>query len=256
MNTSAYPSSIKIGVISGRFPTTTFSSQINHKAYCEKHGYTYIHCNWPTGAKNPYMNKTRYIQTYYHLFDYIFWIDDDAFFMDFEKPLTEFLPEANNFFSVCASPDNRKLHTYISSGQFFLTCNELGRAFIDAIELVNLASVKAWWPEELGYFSNGDQDAMVYLLKTNPTFSGYNLHHFRNFNSRVADYFAGDNVFILHFTGTPKVKATHYRQVQKASGFGPTLLPAKDKESLAYQDPKSLIDRILTKSKRLCGIHK
>lgn len=241
----------KIGVISGRYPASTFSSNINHKAYCQKHNYTYINCNWPTGAKNPYMNKMRYVQEYYHLFDYLFWIDDDAFFMDFDRPLTDFSPDQTSFLSICSSPDNKKIHTYISSGQFFLRCNDLGRSFIDNIEKTNLNSVKQWWSDELGYFTNGDQDAMVYLMKTKEIYSNYNRHHFSNFNSRVEDFLKNEKVFILHFTGTIEIKKSNYKKVQMVTGFGPTLLPKEMKANLAYNDTKSLLQKIISRLNKI-----
>ena len=109
----------RIGIISGRFPESKFHSQINHKLYADKHGYTYIHCNFPTRAINPYMNKVFFLKAYVHLFDYLFWIDDDAFFFDFEQDIIQYLPKGDHFFSCCSSPDFKELKTVISSGQFF-----------------------------------------------------------------------------------------------------------------------------------------
>ena len=74
-----------VAIISGRFPQTTFNSSVNHKLYADTFGYDYIHCNWPTKAKNVYLNKIYYILQYIKKYDYIVWIDDDAFFFDFKK---------------------------------------------------------------------------------------------------------------------------------------------------------------------------
>ncbi|MCY4046352.1 MAG: hypothetical protein OXE99_14910, partial [Cellvibrionales bacterium] len=218
-----------------------------------KHNYTYINCHWPTGATNPYMNKIRYIQAYYHLFDYLFWIDDDAFFMDFDKPLTDFLPDETSFLSICSSPDHKKIHTYISSGQFFLRCDEVGKSFIDSIEKTDLTQVKDWWTEELGFFTNGDQDAMVYLLKTKDLYRHYNLHHFSKFNSRVEDFFNSSPVFILHFTGNMDVKNQNYQKIQQATGFGPSLLADQHKALISYQDPKTFSQKVLSRLKQYAG---
>ena len=218
----------KICVLSGRYPPSVFESHINHAIYCDINNYTYIYCNWPTRAKNRYMNKIEYIKTYYNFFDYIFWIDDDAFFIDMDKKLEEFLPVEKNFLSICRSPDYKKIHTYISSGQFMLKCSEKGRKFIDRVNTVDLLEVKNWWSDSLGYFSNGDQDAMVYLLLEDFNFNDmYKIYHHSKFNSRAEEIFKeGDyrNIFILHFTGTPERKKEDYIKIQKFLDRPPSLV--------------------------------
>ena len=218
----------KICVLSGRYPASKFDSYVNHKIYCDIHGYTYINCNWPTKAVNRYMNKVEYIKSYYGLFDYIFWIDDDAFFIDMEKNLDCFLPTGNDFLSICASPSYKKIHTYVSSGQFVLRCSDMGRRFVDAIPCVDLMLVKNWWNASLGYFSNGDQDAMVYLLKENLEFKQhFRRWHYKNFNSRADEIYESgstEGIFILHFTGTPEKKQEDYANVQKILKRSPSLV--------------------------------
>jgi len=153
----------KIAVISGRHPTTQFSSPTNHRIYCDHHGLKYIHCNWPTPAPNPYLNKLYYINEYIDCFDYIFWIDDDAFFLDLKKDLRTILPDKNHFLSICKSPSYKPLKTYFSSGQFALKCNNIGKAFLRNAMSTELKAVRSWWRDELGFFSNGDQDILTYL---------------------------------------------------------------------------------------------
>lgn len=220
----------RICVLSGRYPASKFESYLNHCVYCDYHQYTYIYCNWPTKTKNKYMNKIEYIKKYYRLFDYIFWIDDDAFFMNIEKSLDEFLPEKDIFLSICSSPDYKKIHTFISSGQFMLKCSERGRKFIDAIQEVDLLKVKKWWDDSLGYFTNGDQDAIVYLLKENSEFKDhFEKFHHKKFNSRAEEILKEggvSNVFILHFTGTPVRKEEDYLKIQKFLKSSPSLVNA------------------------------
>src|SRR4051794_22377744 len=174
--------SADICVVSGRYPASSFDSYVNHRVYCDRHGYTYVYCNWPTRARNPYFNKLEYLRHYYRHFEFLFWIDDDAFFMDLDKSLEQYLPSSDQFLSICASPDYKKIHTYVSSGQFALRCSDVGRTFLDDVTRVDLDAVKRWWQPELGFFSNGDQDAMVYLLRTKPEYAdGYVRHHYKLF---------------------------------------------------------------------------
>ena len=171
------------------------------------------------------MNKIRYIRTYATTYDYIFWIDDDAFFLDLDQDLTDFLPSKNSFLSICKSPDFKNIYTYLSSGQFFIKCDEVGSSFLESIEAVDLNRVKRWWKEELGFFTNGDQDAIVYLLKTESQFKNFDLHHYKNFNSRIQNLISGDKVFILHLTGRPNKKKADLKKAQDILGYSSTLLP-------------------------------
>lgn len=227
----------RIAVVSGRYPLTKFDSYVNHKAYCDLHGYTYISCSWPTGANNPYMNKIRYIQSYVHAFDYIFWIDDDAFFIDLEQSLEDFLPAETHFLSVCSSPDFKALKTFISSGQFMIRCNAVGKSFLSEVERMDLEAVRDWWKSELGYFSNGDQDAMVFLLKEDEKYKNYTCYNYKYFNSRIENLDNSDRVFILHFTGVPERKQESWLRAQSILRCGSALLPDSVVEK--YLKPKA-----------------
>lgn len=223
-------SSNRIAVVSGHYPGSSFPSSDNHRLYCDRHGYTYVWCSWPTRATNPYFNKFEFIRHYLDLFDLIFWIDDDAFFVDFDQPLDAILPSAECFLSICASPDYKSISTVVSSGQFALRCNDVGRAFVDEVLATDLDLVEAWWPDDAGFFTRGDQDAMVYLLRTREAYrTGVEIHHYSLFNSRLDDILgktpADGRVFLLHFTGPPERKRRDWSRAQAALDRGPALIP-------------------------------
>ena len=212
---------MKVCIISGRYPVSIFNSSINHKLYADKWGYTYINCNYPTKAKNPYLNKIYYILSYIDCYDYIVWIDDDAFFFDFNKDIMQFAPKGDHFISICKSPSFKELKTFLSSGQFILKRNDLSKKFLEDVLNTDLKNVKKWWRDDLGYFTKGDQDIMVYLLlEMGPFKKGYILHDYKEFNSRVENFFDEDThiPFILHFTATPGIKSAkenNYKKIQK-----------------------------------------
>ncbi|WP_336127220.1 hypothetical protein [Mesoflavibacter sp. CH_XMU1422-2] len=219
---------MKVVIISGRYPETTFDSSVNHKLYADKFGYTYIHCNWPTKAKNLYLNKIYYLLAYFDFFDYLIWIDDDAFFFDFDKDVMDYKPKNNAFISLCKSPTFKTLKTPFSSGQFILQCNSLSKDFLKCVINQNLQEVKSWWQSELGYFTNGDQDAMVYLLHTQQKFiNGLDLHDYKTFNSRFENLEQTDvhQPLILHFTGKPEIKIKNYNLTQKKLNLTSSLVP-------------------------------
>lgn len=228
---------MRLCILSGRHPTTSFPSPVNHQAYARTHGYTYIHCNWPTGASNAYFNKLSYIQTYYHLFDYIFWIDDDAFFLDPNRSLRFLIPPDDAFLSICRSPSHKRLKTPISSGQFLLRCSSVGRKFVDELLTVDMNDVARWWSDDLGYFSNGDQDAMVYLLHRDERYrSGCAFHEHDAFNSRLEDVRREPaGVFLLHFTGSKRRKRRDYETAKKLLGTDGSLLPPATLRALNFE---------------------
>jgi hypothetical protein len=229
--------------------------------YCARHGYTYINCNWPTGSDNPYFNKIEFLRHYLDLFDVVFWIDDDAFFLDLDRSLDSILPTGSAFLSICSSPDYKEIHTPISSGQFALTTDERGRAFLDQVVDTDLAAVRRWWTDDLGFFSNGDQDAMFHVLENVERFAGGAvIHPYQAFNSRAENLegVAPHDVFVLHFTGTGDVKRRNYARVQELLGRDPSLLPADVARAWKVIDPPSVGERVrrlggraLTRARRL-----
>ncbi len=217
-----------ICIISGRYPTTVFQSPVNHRIYADSHKYSYIHCNWPTGLDNVYLNKIAYILQYIDHYDYIIWIDDDAFFMDFEKDIMDYAPKDDCFISFCKSPEHKALKTYLSSGQFIVKCNALAKQFFNDVLKTNLNEVKAWWTDDLGYFTNGDQDVMVYLLHQNEAYiNRVKRYDYKCFNSRWENLIDEDvhQPLILHFTGRGATKKQNYILAQNTLNLHPSLVP-------------------------------
>ncbi len=246
----------KVGIISGRYPLTRFNSAINHKVYADRFGYTYIHCNWPTQTKNPYFNKIEYLLAYIDLFDYLIWIDDDAFFYDFSKDIMQFAPADDTFLSICKSPSFKELKTYLSSGQFIIKCNTLAKQFLNEVKAQNLNQIKKWWEPSLGYFTRGDQDAIVYLLLMNPDYKDkFTLYDYKCFNSRFENLFEQDvhTPLILHFTGKPEIKWKTYLKTRKHTGLHSSLVPEtllKKYNNTSENNSKGVIGSFLKRIKR------
>ena len=215
-------------ILSGRYPASPYDSPANHKIYADIFGYNYIHCNWPSPSENRYLNKVRYVLQYFDLFDYIIWIDDDAFFYDFEKDIMDYAPKGDKFISLCKSPDFKELKTYLSSGQFIVKTNDIARDLFEKMLVLSHDTVKEWWTPEMGYYTNGDQDLLIYLLLNDPTFKdGFDLHNYKSFNSRIENLFGTDphDPLILHFTGKPEIKWEHYQKVQVKFSLHSSLAP-------------------------------
>jgi hypothetical protein len=200
---------MKIGILSGYHPNFRFESPINHKAYADTHGHYYIYNFTPERHRQrKFFFKIQTILRYIDLFDWIFWIDDDAYFTNFSIPLTNFLNlVGDEHMLICSSPSTKKLFTKFSSGQFFLKSSLQAKDFLNAVMAVDMETVRAFWRDELGYYADGDQEAMVYLSETDPRFSSAFIKivdHYK-FNNRDFEYKNGLNEhFLVHFTGTQK----------------------------------------------------
>ncbi len=239
------PSALQnVAVVSGRYPATEFESAPNHRAYCDAHGYTYVHCNWPTGQQIGYLNKVEYVLYYFDRFDWIFWIDDDAFFVDLDRSLDHLVPPGDKFMSVCSSPSYKDIVTPISSGQFLLRTTDLAHRFLLMVRDADLDVVREWWTDDLGYFTGGDQDAMVYAMRTDQAIGdGIEIFDAATFNSRIDEVVAGQPVFLLHFTGPRWTKRHDAKRAAEVLGRGPELLPAAVADRLGVRHTPSWIVR-------------
>jgi hypothetical protein len=245
-------SQYNIAIISGHYPGSAFSSKENHRIYADLHGYKYINCNWPTKAKNPYFNKMYYIKEYIECFDALFWIDDDAFFWDLDRKICDYYPQGECFFSACKSPSYKEIFTVFSSGQFFIKNTQKSIDFINETIETDLAEVKKWWQESYGYFSNGDQDAMLFHLYKKSS-EEYQLYDYKEFNSRFENLFSTEphKPLILHFTGKKDIKHSNYHQVQKEFNLSEFLIEPKllveygIKPKSRKKKKKSLLSKII-----------
>lgn len=220
---------MKVCIVSGRYPATKFDSSVNHKIYADKFGYDYINCNWPTKEENPYLNKIHYILSCIDFYDYVIWVDDDAFFVDFDMDIMEYSPKEKNIMSICRSPSYKELKTFFSSGQFILKSCSLSKDFLIEVLSQELSHVEKWWSDDLGFYTKGDQDIMIYLFHTDKRFmEKITLYDYKKFNSRAENLFNEDShkPLVLHFTGIDEVKMKNYIKVQKALNLHPSLAPA------------------------------
>jgi hypothetical protein len=227
----------KILVLSGRYPRTEYKSYENHMAYCTKNQYFYIHCCNPTIAKNLYFNKIYYILECFKLdFDYIFWLDDDAYFIDFNIKLESFLPKSPHSISICKGPPNQKVKTLISSGQMLIKCEKKAHDFFQEILDTKLGLVKKNWKNDYHYFTGGDQDIILYNSIENASFKDIlDLRPYYEFNSRVEHLLNGDNPFLIHTTGTKKNKRNKLQLACKYLKTNENLIKVKSNLNIHYK---------------------
>lgn len=198
----------RIGLISYCDKIRTLA-HINHELYAREQGYTYIFDIAPTEHWR-FMAKIEKIRKLLPLFDWVFWIDDDAFVMDRTVRVETFVdhaPDAHLIF--CESPVRDGVWTWISSGNFLIRNTPEALAFLDAVLATPLAEVEAWWDtDRFGKYTRGDQDAMVYQLHSDPRFTadGFAVRlPYTAFNTRPEHFVDGPREhFLVHFTGGDK----------------------------------------------------
>jgi hypothetical protein len=239
-------------IVSGSSRVRT-AAPLNHALYAARHDIPYFFDAGPSKVDRIYFHKLHVIRRYLPLAEWLFWIDDDAFFTDFDVDLRQFLADVGNRELVfCKSPVNpRGGWTWMSSGQFFIRNTKEMAALLDAVLDADLATVKAWWdPETFGLFTNGDQDAFVFALQ------GPDLRWRERFVQRPADAFNNrpyhyeqrlDEHFICHFAlpGAHRAKADMIGEFAERLGTNQALCPPElfepYREFLEYSDMGPLL---------------
>ena len=209
-----YPSTVDLLIVSGSSRVRT-AAPINHRIYADHIGVPYLFDLAPSIVSRIYLHKLDVLRRALPLAEWVFWIDDDAFFTDFSIDLRAFLEGAEGVDLVFArSPVNPKGGwTWMSSGQFFIRRSPDTIALLDAVADTDLSVVKAWWDHDrYGLFTNGDQDALVYQLIGPAGEERWRDRWLRldwpSFNSRPYHYESSlDEHFVCHFAvpgGRPK----------------------------------------------------
>jgi hypothetical protein len=206
-------------------------SDVNHRVYARQHAYDYLFDKGPyTRLTNAYFFKLWAIARVLPFFDWVFWLDDDAWFTDFDRPLEPFVEGLDRgiFLVACKSPVNPSGDfTFLNSGVLFLRNCPQSRDFLETTRNVSLDLVKAWWDAKtLGLFTSGDQDAMTYVIQQQRLLAQIVLLPCDAFNSRPYHYRSAANEhFVVHFPGV-RDKATAVRRFAiKCSLDETTLLP-------------------------------
>jgi hypothetical protein len=190
-------------------PNTT--APINHALYCKKYGYDYLFDATPYSLKSPVDQKIHSALNALKrsTCDWIFWIDDDAYFVDFDIPLDRFLPaDPAVDFIFCKSPVNPQgLWTMINAGIYFVRNSPSAIALLSDVLAVDRKAVQAAWnPEMYGHYVSpgSDQARFTHLFVTRDMIGkSVQILDFSAFNSRVYHFHKSyDEHFICHLAAS------------------------------------------------------
>jgi len=228
-----------------RFPT-----MMNHRAYADRHGYRYRFDVAPQANRtNKFSHKLNAIADAVLDTDWLFWLDDDAVFTQMDRRFDALVPELAagardpELCAVfCNSPVNPQGGwTWLSSGNFFLRNSPAGRRLITAAKATPLSTVQKWWnTRQLGMFTKGDQDQIVYQIRTNPEFTACVLMlGYERFNTRPYHFNRSQEHFLAHFTNRPNLpkqqQMTDFAQKFNLTQF--LIEKAVAQQYSSYRDP-------------------
>jgi hypothetical protein len=206
-----------MNIISGSFPKR-FNSNINHELYSKEHGYKYVFDNNNYNLESVYDHKLMSILSLPVDNEWWMWVDDDAFFMQMNVPINN-MPK-NKLLVFPKSPVNPEGGwTFISSGNFFFKNTEIVRDFFIEVLNTNINLVKEWWTDDLGMFTHGDQDKIVYNLKQTLMLDYTKIVGWELFNARPYHFKESEDYFLVHFATPGISKKESIKKFQDRFGF-------------------------------------
>lgn len=220
---------MRIRIVSGT-DRLLLRSDENHRRYATRHGYEYRFDTAPyANLRTPHFRKLHSVQSALDGSDWVFWLDDDAFFTDMSVRLDTFLNDlrSDTFLVICASPVNPEGGwTFLSSGQFFLKNEARAHDFLRKVLATPVETAQAWWDSaRYGMFTGGDQDSIVYTLVNEDWLQFTKVYPYNAFNNRPYHYDQRlDEHFLVHFPGVPD-KGIAVAAFAARFGLDDTLVP-------------------------------
>ena len=214
-----------------------FNSIINHATYAKIFNYKYKFDSEKRNLSSVFDHKILSILELPIDNEWWFWIDDDAFFTDYNKPFNSLNLEFDtNIMIFPKSPVNPNGGwTFLTSGSFFFRNNLEVKKFFQRVLLRNIEEVKNWWDfNKYGIFTNGDQDRIVFeLVKDDNLMSKIALVNYEIFNTRPYHFKKFNDYFLVHFAGNDKANAI--QKFKLDFNFNDTSLVPTKYEEIAYK---------------------
>ncbi|CAL8974364.1 hypothetical protein TESS_TESS_00657 [Tessaracoccus sp. O5.2] len=228
-----------------------FRSYLNHAIYARTHGIDYrLECGIDRGITNKFFYKTSIIRRVLPLYEWLIWIDDDAYFTDFSRDnLNIFIEQAErdgNFMVLANGPtEPNGFWSVINTGVVLFRNDPRTLQLLELMEGSDLAEVRAWWDEDAhGVFTHGDQDQMLWALETSGLMAGVAIVDHRELNSRGHYYDDSlTDAFVMHFCGHYDKKLGVARFAERF-GLGQELVPEHllDEFSVRVRSPMTPVE--------------
>ena len=206
-------------------------SPVNHKVFATSAGMDYRFEVGPyRGLNSPYFFKLEALRSTLPRYDWVVWMDDDAFVTDFSGSFAPFIAAAESAGKCLVAADSpvtgARDWTRLNSGVLLVkncpSAFELLRATLGT-RVSELAA--RWDAEKNGRFTHGDQDALIWAIDTAGAQDQVDIVDHHGLNARVYEYTRGaSDHFICHFVGVPHKRAA-VSAFASRFGLDETLVP-------------------------------
>ena len=200
--------------------TDNISSYSKHteylnKKYAEKHGYGFVKYNVELNDRAQQWCKVKTINDLLQKnidYDYIFWIDSDAFFNNFNKSLDSIIDKyTDKDIIICDDIPNSGKKNTINTGTMFIKCSEWSKQFCNEWFNYEGEFLHTHYHEQsvLENYINNDINDFKKHIKIYPT---------KTFNSdanELNEYKKTDDLIIHLMARTPEIRVYYIQKWMK-----------------------------------------
>ena len=181
------------------YPYSKLTENINRK-YADKHGYEFKIFNLEMKDRAPQWCKIDVVNRLLdeNQYDYLFWIDADAFVNKHDTPLETFITDETKSIIICDDIPNSGRENTLNSGTFFVKCNDWSKKFF-----------KELWNYNGNYlYDHFHEQTMIEEYLKNDWMNAKEQIDVRpatEFNSDINQVYNGqtNDTFIIHLMGLP-----------------------------------------------------
>jgi len=199
-----------------------YDAYINHQQYADVRGIDYkFHLS--SGLTNPFFTKCYAIlDSFKKGYEYILWIDDDAFFIDPSWNCLSIFEQYKEDVIVTQGRTNKKSETtFFNNGIMFIRKTDKMIDLFISIPDIPWTKVQSNWNSEWGPCEGNDQPRMIYLTQTQYPesvkildYPGFNAHEI---TFKQIKNFLDTQPPIVHITG--QNKQGKIERFQKVTGI-------------------------------------
>lgn len=185
-----------------------YDAHINHQRYADAQNIKY-EFHKSENLPNPFFTKCYAIlDSFDKGYEYVLWIDDDAFFLNDSWDCTEVFDQYAEDVVVVRGRNKKNGITFFNNGIMFIRNTENMRDLFSTIPELAWKQLTKNWKPEWGPLTGNDQPRMIYLTQTRypesvkvldyPSFNAHEIEFHKKPN------FIKTNPPIVHITGQNK----------------------------------------------------
>lgn len=154
----------KLIIISGA-DSHRYNAHLNHQKYADIQKVEY-RFYLKTDLENPYFTKCYAILDCFEKeYDYVLWIDDDAFFIDMDWNFFSLFEEYPDDIIVTRGITKKSGTAYFNNGIMFLRNSNITKKLFNLIPQIPWEEVEKNWDSNWGPCWGNDQPRMIYLTQ-------------------------------------------------------------------------------------------